>query len=162
MSGNVGSPAIRAGLTLVWFRDDLRVADNPALSAAVERGAPVMALYVLDQVSAAIRPLGSASKWWLHESLLSLERSLAELGIRLVLRSGPAVESVAEVATESRAEAVHWNRRYGAGEIGVDSRLKAQMRSDGLQVESFQASLLFEPWTISTGQGKPYSVFTPF
>lgn len=151
-----------SGATVVWFRDDLRVSDNPALSTAIDRGEPVVALYILDEVSAGIRPLGAASKWWLHESLLCLERSLGELNIPLVLRSGEAGKVILDVVDECSATAVTWNRRYGAPEIAIDTQLKARLRSDGVQVESFQASLLFEPWTISTGQGTPYSVFTPF
>ncbi|MEO6942683.1 MAG: deoxyribodipyrimidine photo-lyase [Terrimesophilobacter sp.] len=146
----------------MWFRDDLRVADNPALTAAVDRGEPVVAVYVLDEVSPGIRPRGGASTWWLHESLLCLEHSLAELNIPLVLRAGPAAGVIADVVRESKATAVTWNRRYAAGEIAVDAQLTAQLRSGGVRVESFQASLLFEPWVITTGQGAPYSVFTPF
>lgn len=150
------------GVTVVWFRDDLRVADNPALSDAVERGEPVLAVYILDEVSSGIRALGGATRWWLHESLLSLERSLADLAIPLLLRSGPASEVIVQLVADAGATAVLWNRRYGAAEIAVDTELKTRLRSDGVTVESFQASLLFEPWTISTGQGSPYSVFTPF
>lgn len=69
---------------------------------------------------------------------------------------------VTDVVRESGATALFWNRRYGAGEIAVDTELKKRLRDDGLHIESFQASLLFEPWTIRTGQGSPYSVFTPF
>lgn len=150
------------GATLVWFRDDLRVADNPALSAAVELGGPVIALFVFDEVSPHIRPLGGASKWWLHESVLSLQSSLEELNIPLILRAGAAHTVVPDVVAEAGATAVTWNRRYGAAEIAIDTELKATLRAGGVHVASFQASLLFEPWTISTGQGTPYSVFTPF
>ncbi|WP_111718692.1 deoxyribodipyrimidine photo-lyase [Homoserinimonas sp. OAct 916] len=162
MSEKEDPSAVPGDVTVVWFRDDLRVADNPALSAAVDRNAPVVALYVLDDQSPDIRPLGGAAKWWLHESLLSLERSLGDLGVPLVLRAGPAGRIVTELVAEVGATAVVWNRRYGAGEIAVDTWLKAKLRSDGAEVESFQASLLFEPWTIRTGTGTPYSVFTPF
>lgn len=150
------------GLAVVLFRDDLRVADNPALSAAVESGLPVVGLYILDEVSPGIRPLGGASKWWLHESLTSLEASLSERGIPLVLRTGPAQLIIADVIKESGATHVFWNRRYGAGEIAVDSSVKTQLRALGVTATSFQANLLFEPWTIQTGAGKPYSVFTAF
>jgi deoxyribodipyrimidine photo-lyase len=150
------------GATLVLFHDDLRVADNPALTSAIEQGYPVVALYVLDEVSPGIRPLGGAAKWWLHESLESLRRSLYERGIPLVLRRGPADSVVSDVVEESGATTVLWNRRYGRAEIAVDTRLKARLRNGGFQAESFQASLLFEPWTITTGAGTPYSVFTPF
>lgn len=156
-------PSIAAcRVAVVWFRDDLRMADNPALSAGIERGGPIVALFVLDEVSPSIRPLGGAAKWWLHESLLSLERSLADLGVPLVLRRGPAAIVVSELVADTQAEAVFWNRRYGAAEIGIDTAVKSQLRADGVHVESFQASLLFEPWAIRTGQGNPYSVFTPF
>lgn len=144
------------------MRDDLRVADNPALSAAIDRGSSVVALFVLDEESPGVRPLGGASKWWLHESLQSLEGSLAELGVPLALRRGPAGSIVPDVVGESQASAIFWNRRYGAAEIAVDTRLKKRLRSESIHIESFQASLLFEPWTIRTGQGTPYSVFTPF
>ncbi len=147
---------------IAWLRDDLRIADNPALSAALDRGGPVVAVFVLDEESPSIRPLGGASKWWLHESLRSLERSLAELGIPLVLRRGRATEMITRLVTETKADAVFWNRRYGSAEIAIDTVLKKELRADGIIVESFQASLLFEPWTIRTGHGTSYSVFTPF
>ncbi len=147
---------------LVWFRDDLRVADNPALTDAVATGGPVLALYLLDEVSAGIRPLGGASRWWLHQSLESLRSSLDVLGIPLVLRRGPAASVVPAVAAESGADAVFWNRRYGRAERTVDAALKLELRAAGLHVQSHAASLLHEPWTISTGAGAPYSVFTPF
>lgn len=162
MRENIGPSNPRGGATVVWFRDDLRVADNPALCAAVDRGEPVIAVFILDEVSPDIRALGGASKWWLRESLLSLARSLGDLNIPLILRAGSAGSVILDLVTRSGATAVVWNRRYGAGEIAVDTHVKAHLRSEGVQVESFQASLLFEPWTISTGQGKPYSVFTPF
>ncbi|MDF2575628.1 MAG: deoxyribodipyrimidine photolyase, partial [Agromyces sp.] len=74
--------------TIVWFRDDLRVADHPALAAAVDRGAPVVCVYVLDEVSPGIRPLGGAAKWWLHHSLTALAASIEGLGASLMLRRG--------------------------------------------------------------------------
>lgn len=156
-------PTVEAGCAaLVWMRDDLRVADNPALSAGIEQGGAVVALFVLDEISESIRPLGGASRWWLHESLRSLTHALGELNIPLVLRRGSATEIVSQVATEARAQAVFWNRRYGAAEIAIDTALKKGLRASGLRVESFVASLLFEPWTIRTGHGTAYSVFTPF
>lgn len=155
-------PTKQPEVAVVWLRDDLRIADNPSLSAGIERGGTVIALFVLDEESPSIRPLGGATKWWLHESLLSLERSLADLGVPLVLRRGPAAAIVSQIVAETRAAAVFWNRRYGAAEIAIDTALKSELRADGIHVESFHASLLFEPWTISTGKGAPYSVFTPF
>jgi deoxyribodipyrimidine photo-lyase len=138
----------------VWLRDDLRLADNPALVAGAERGEPVVLVYVLDEESPGIRPLGSASRWWLHNSL-------AALGDRLVLRRGPAEEVIPALVAETGAGALFWNRRYGAARE-VDARLKGRMRDEGLDARSFQANLLVEPWTLTTGGGGPYRVFTPF
>lgn len=140
--------------SIVWLRDDLRLADNPALTAAAHRGEPVVLVYVLDEESAGIRPLGAASRWWLHNSL-------ASLGDRLTLRRGKAEEVIPELVAETGAGAVFWNRRYGAARE-IDARLKTRLREDGLEVQSFQANLLVEPWTLTTGGGGPYRVFTPF
>ena len=143
-----------ASPTIVWLRDDLRLGDNPALTAAAERGEPVVLVYILDEESPGIRPLGAASRWWLHNSL-------AALGERLVLRRGAAEQVLPALVAETGAGAVFWNRRYGAARE-IDARLKARLRGDGLHVQSFQANLLVEPWTLTTGSGGPYRVFTPF
>jgi len=148
--------------SLVWFRDDLRLADNPALRAAIDRGEPVIALYVLDEESPGIRALGGAARWWLHHSLTSLDERLRERGGALVLRRGPAERVVRETVTDAGAGAVFWNRRYGGAEREIDASLKSSLRADGLEVASFAASLLHEPWTVTTGSGTHYSVFTPF
>ncbi|MET0161921.1 MAG: deoxyribodipyrimidine photo-lyase [Microbacteriaceae bacterium] len=145
---------------LVWLRNDLRLADNPALRAAVDRDEPVVVLYVLDDET--VRPLGGASRWWLHHSLQQLGERLAERGGALVLRRGAAPEVVPAVAEEIGADVVLWNRRYGKAGREADAGLKDSLRESGLEVESFQANLLFEPWTIRTGQGNPFQVFTPF
>ncbi|KJL48092.1 Deoxyribodipyrimidine photo-lyase [Microbacterium hydrocarbonoxydans] len=150
------------GTSIVWFRDDLRVHDNPALSAAIERGGAVVALYVLDEESAGIRPLGGAARWWLHHSLESLARGLGDLGVQLVLRRGEAQRVVHELVAQTGAEAVLWNRRYSLPERTVDTDLKSRLRAEGTDVASFAASLLHEPWTVTTGTGSHYSVFTPF
>lgn len=151
-----------AAPTIVWFRDDLRVGDHPALAAAAERGAPVVCVFVLDEESHGIRPLGGAARWWLHGSLEALRADLGALGAGLVLRRGPAGRVIRDLVDETGADAVFWNRRYGGPEREVDTELKSGLGDDGLEVRSLAANLLFEPWTIRTGQGTPYSVFTPF
>ncbi|WP_407358224.1 DNA photolyase family protein [Microbacterium sp. LTA6] len=148
--------------SLVWFRDDLRITDNPALHAAIERGEPVVALYVLDEQSPGMRPLGGAARWWLHHSLASLAERLRERGAQLILRRGPADRILREVVSDLGAAAVFWNRRYGGAERAIDAHLKSSLRADGIEVASFAASLLHEPWTVTTGGGTHYSVFTPF
>ncbi|MFT4210883.1 MAG: deoxyribodipyrimidine photo-lyase [Microbacterium sp.] len=148
--------------TLVWFRDDLRLADNPALRAALNRDEPVVGLYVLDEVSPGIRPLGGAARWWLHHSLASLGAALHERGSTLLLRRGPAAQVVPQAVADAGASAVAWNRRYGAPERAVDAGLKDVLRAGGVDVRSFAGSLLFEPWEVRTGGGTPFRVFTPF
>jgi deoxyribodipyrimidine photo-lyase len=155
-------PARPDGPSLVWLRDDLRLGDNPALVAAVERGRPVVLVYVLDEVSPGIRPLGGAAHWWLHQSLASLGADAAAIGGRLVLRRGAAGIVIPALVEELGAGAVFWNRRYGAAEREVDSAIKAQLTDAGVVAHSFAGSLLFEPWTIRTRGGTPYTVFTPF
>ncbi|MEO8095943.1 MAG: deoxyribodipyrimidine photo-lyase, partial [Pseudolysinimonas sp.] len=137
------------------------MADHPALHAAVGRGAPLVLLFLLDEVSDEIRPLGGASRWWLHGSLASLGERVAALGGQLVLRRGAAEQVIPDVVEETRAGAVFWNRRYGASR-DIDARLKTRLRADGLEVRSFSANLLVEPWTVTTEQGNPYQVLTPF
>ncbi|BDZ51801.1 hypothetical protein GCM10025867_40420 [Frondihabitans sucicola] len=148
--------------TLVWLRDDLRVADNPALHHAIQRGGEVVVAYVLDDETTAIRPLGGASRWWLHQSLAALSAELERRGARLTLRRGAAADVIPSLVDESGADAVFWNRRYGKAARDADAALKSSLRDRELDVSSFQGSLLFEPWTVQTGQGTPFKVFTPF
>lgn len=148
--------------TLVWFRDDLRTVDNPALVAAAEAGEPVVSVYVLDEESDGVRPLGGAARWWLHESLTQLRAHLERLGVPLVLRRGDASSVIPRLVDETGATRVLWNRRYGAAERAVDADLKTRLRDAGVEARSFNASLLFEPWEITNGSGHPYKVFTPF
>ncbi|KAA0960931.1 deoxyribodipyrimidine photo-lyase [Microbacterium sp. ANT_H45B] len=148
--------------SIVWLRDDLRLADNPALRAAIDRDEPIVVLYVLDEESPGIRPLGGAARWWLHHSLASLTGRLQDLGATLTLRRGPAERVVREAVADTGASAVFWNRRYGGAERDIDAALKASLREDGLEVASFAGSLLREPWTVKTGSGTHFSVFTPF
>ena len=120
-----------------------------------------MLVYLLDEVSPEIRPLGSASKWWLHHSLSALAASIEKKGGALVLRRGSAREAIIQLVKETGAGAVLWNRRYGASRE-IDQELKSTLRDQGIEVESFQANVLFEPWTITNKDGKPFQVFTPF
>ncbi len=154
------------GNALVWLRDDLRIADNPALIAGLDHarasGGKLLIAYILDEESEGIRPLGGAVKWWLHHSLEKLATRVARLGGTLVLRRGPAFDTMRTLLRESGADAVFWNRRYGGAERNLDSEIKSYASASGLEVQSFQANLMFEPWTVRTGAGTPYTVFTPF
>jgi deoxyribodipyrimidine photo-lyase len=147
--------------SIVWFRDDLRLADHPALAAALDRGGAVVLLYLLDEQSPGIRPLGGATRWWLHHSLTAHATEIERLGGRLVLRRGAAEVEVPKLVAQTGAEAVFWNRRYGASRE-IDARLKSRLRDDGGEVASFAANLLHEPWEVTTEAGTPYRVFTPY
>ncbi len=147
---------------VVWSRDDLRLGDNPALTRAVESGRPVIVVHVLDEVSPGMRPLGGATRWWLHHGLAALGADLAALGGRLILRRGPASVVIAALVEDVDAAAVFWNRRHLPAAIAIDRELKARLRLEGLTVESFQAGLLHEPHAITTRTGGGFRVFTPF
>ncbi len=140
---------------ILWLRQDLRLADNPALAAAIATGRPVIPLFVLHEASDG-RPWGAASLWWLDKSLRALGADLRERGSRLILRRGDPAMIVPALAQELGAD-VHWNRLYGHAAVARDSDLKAE-----LGATSCNASLLTEPWTVKTGAGGVFQVFTPF
>ncbi len=148
--------------TLVWLRDDLRLADNPALHAATGNGDDVILCYVWDDESPGIRPLGGAARWWLHHSLSALDASVRALGGTLILRRGAAGSTIPEMIRQTGATSVFWNRRYGLAERTVDAGLKDWCAKQGVAAASFKANVLFEPGEVRTGAGEPYKVFTPF
>jgi deoxyribodipyrimidine photo-lyase len=150
------------GPALVWFRDDLRLADNRALTAAVEAGQPVLAVYVFDEESTGIRALGGASQWWLHHSLAALADNLAKHGTELHIYRGAAGEVVPKLAKAAKASAVLWSRRYGAAERAVDTAVKSALRDQDIAAESVNDHLLIEPWEVKTKAGEPFKVFTPY
>ncbi|NDE91083.1 MAG: deoxyribodipyrimidine photo-lyase [Alphaproteobacteria bacterium] len=145
--------------TLFWFRQDLRLSDQPALCMAAEKG-PVTCVYILDDTLAW--SMGGASRWWLHHSLTSLQRDLKKLGVPLILRRGAAKTIIPDLANAIGARAVYWNRLYEPAAIARDTALKTELKNAGVAVESFNGSLLFEPWEIKNGSGTHFKVFTPF
>lgn len=148
--------------SIVWFRQDLRLADHPALQAAVDRGQPIVPVFIRAADEEGAWRLGEASDWWLHHSLEGLSQDLATCGSRLTLRRGNSLEVLKTLVAETNAGAVFWNRRYEPAAIARDKVVKAQLRDAGLTVESFNGQLLFEPWEVSTKDGRPYQVFTAF
>jgi deoxyribodipyrimidine photo-lyase len=161
MAGKSASPCI------VWFRDDLRLSDHPALHAASQTGAPVICLYVLDEVSTPLRapqarPLGGAARWWLAQSLRSLQAGLASIGTPLLLRRGPAAAIIAELARQTEAGAVFWNEIAQAPQRAVADQVIAELREIGVGSQSFPGDLLAAPTTIRGKDGRGLRVFTPF
>ncbi len=146
-----------APAAIVWFRQDLRLSDNPALAAAIERGHAVIPVYIWAPEEEGAWPPGGASKWWLAQSLAALDADLRRRGSRLIVCEGPSGAALARLVAETGAAGVFWNRRYEPAAIARDAAIKSQ-----LHAESFNGSLLFEPWTIQNQSGKPFQVFTAF
>ena len=151
-----------APATLVWFRQDLRLADNPALCAALARGGPVVPVYIDSEQEEGAWRAGGATLWWRHHALAALDASLQALGSRLLLRRGPALAELRDLATEVGADAVYWNRRYEPLARARDTQVKESLRAADLLAESRNGSLLAEPWELRTQGGGPFQVFTPF
>ena len=147
---------------LVWIRNDLRLADNPALTAAVDRGGPVIPVFIWPSEDEEPWSLGAASRWWLNRSLESLGADRESRGLRLIICRGSAEKTLADLVNTSGATAVFWNRRYEPSAISHDGTLKKNLRDRGIVAESFNGSLLYEPWTIRNGSGRAYCVFTPY
>jgi len=151
-----------ASATIVWFRRDLRLDDNSALAAAIERGGPVVPVFVDDASGEGEWAPGGASRWWLHHALKDLHESLAGASLRLILRQGDSGEELGRLVNEVGADAVYWNRRYEPAVIERDKRIKENLPADGVETKSFNSSLAFEPWEVKNQSGAPYQVFTPF
>jgi deoxyribodipyrimidine photo-lyase len=145
---------------IVWFRDDLRLSDHPALHAAAKSGAPVVCLYVLDDTAG--RPMGGATRWWLAQSLRALGGEIAARGGSLVLRRGPAATVIPEVARESGAGAVYWNSVAQAPHQAVEGQLEAALARLGIDSQRFPGDLLVEPSAVRNQEGRGLRVFTPF
>ena len=156
------SAAPAASPTLLWFRQDLRLADNAALAAALARGGPVVPVFIFDEAGEGAWPPGGASRWWLHHSLAALDSSLRERGSRLVLARGESGAELRRLVAATGAGAVYWNRRYEPAVRARDAALKAELGARGVEARSFNGALLFEPHTIKNKQGGPFQVFTPY
>ena len=151
-----------APVTIVWFRQDLRLTDNPALHAAAARGGVVVPVYIDSEEEEGAWTAGGATRWWRHHALASLQSSLQALGSRLLLRRGPALVELTELAAGLGADAIYWNRRYEPAARARDTQVKESLRAAGLLAESRNGSLLAEPWELRTQGGGPFQVFTPF
>ena len=150
----------KANPIIVWLRRDLRLADNPALHAAVNSGKPLVLLYIDEENKG--RALGGAAEVWMHHSLSSLMQSIIDKGGQLILRRGKAADILDEIIEKTGADEVHWNRRYEGWAREIDEAIKTNLKSRGLKAESHKANLLTEPWEVATKTGGFYKVFTPF
>ena len=146
----------------MWFRRDLRLADNPALAAAIEASnGQTICVYIREDQPEG-RVLGGASDWWLDKSLRALKTDIEALGGELVLRRGQANAVINALISETGANAVFWNRRYEEPGRTIDADLKTQLKDQNIHAESFNGTLLTEPWTQTTGSGGYYKVYSPY
>jgi deoxyribodipyrimidine photo-lyase len=145
-------------MIILWFRQDLRLEDNPALCAAVEQGR-ILPVYILDDVNAGRFAMGGASRWWLHHSLSALQRDLQG---HLRFFKGDASEILSGLMKKTGAQGVYWNRCYEPWRIARDKAIKTALKEQGADARSFNGSLLWEPHEVLKEDGTPYKVFTPF
>ncbi len=145
-------------IVIHWFRQDLRILDNPALSYASKQGA-VLPVYILDDKNSGEFELGSTSRWWLHHSLSALNKSLKE---KLCIYVGDPKKILIDLIQEHNVNAVYWNRCYEPWQITRDKQIKKVLEAHNTESKSFNGSLLWEPWDILKADGTPYKVFTPY
>ncbi len=152
------------GPTIVWFRQDLRIEDNPALLAAVSRQAPVIPLYIWSPEHEQDWFLGRASRVWLHQSLVNLGIELGKYQSRLIIRQGDVLNVLKSLVNETGASALFWNRRYEPTLQITDEAIENKISENfaRLTTGTFNGSLLFEPWQIKQKNNRPYQVFTAF
>ena len=147
------SPAI------VWFRRDMRLYDHAALRAACDTGRPVIPVFILDDIT---ENLGAAPKWRLGLALEHFSKSLRRKGSKLILRKGPAIRVLRELISETGASSVYWTRLYDPDSIARDTSVKTMLGDIPVEARSFPGHVMFEPWTVETGKGSYFKVFTPF
>lgn len=150
-----------SALTLLWLRQDLRLSDHPALNESVQRR-QVLPVYILDDTSPNVWSRGAASRWWLHQTLADLSKNYAALGAPLCLRRGDPAVILPKLAKEVGADTVFWSRLYDPSSRRRDEQIRRILEDQGRVVQTFNASLLFEPQDIRTKTGGPYKVYTPF
>ncbi|WP_343610084.1 deoxyribodipyrimidine photo-lyase [Novosphingobium sp.] len=143
---------------LLWLRRDLRLADQPALRAAVDSGSPVIPVYVLDDETPRHRKMGGASRWWLHLSLQSLSQDLLQHDSRLILRRGRSEEVLADLAEETGAETIHALHHHEPWWLNAE---KAVAKA-GLDLQLHHGNYLAPPGSVTSGAGTPYRIYTPF
>lgn len=147
---------------IVWFRNDLRLADHPALQAALDGGYAPIPVYIHAPEEEGDWAPGAAVLAWRQRSLAALDADLRRRGSRLRVFHAPSLQTLQTLAAACDAEAVFWNRRYEPAIEKRDTAVKAALRRQGLRAESFNGALLIEPWKLLNKQGDPYKVFTPF
>ena len=153
---------MNGGTTIVWFRDDLRLQDNPALYLACESAENVLPVFIFDEQAMGKWKIGGASRWWLQKSLESLQHQLKKYGSDLLILKGESLDVLSQIIKQTQSTAVYWNRRYTPGLIESDKLIKKKLTQGGISVKSQEGNLLIEPWRILNQSALPYKVYTPF
>jgi deoxyribodipyrimidine photo-lyase len=149
---------MKTAINIVWFEQDLRLGDNPAFTAAVDKGS-ILPIYILDNDNAGEYQLGAASSWWLHHSLTSLNQALKG---KLNFYTGDANAIITDLCDRFLVGEIYWNRRYEPWRISRDKKIKKHLLEQGIHAQSFNGALLNEPWTILKKDDTPYKIFTPY
>lgn len=147
---------------LLWLRRDLRLADNPALSAAVAAGLPVVAVYIDDCNEGGPWPMGSASRWYLQQSLLNLRSALAAIGVPLEFHNGRVLNVMNQLTEEHELSRVYWNRVVEPDQLNLDGQVRTMLFDRGIDTSVFADDCLLNPEQVRKRDGTPYRVFTPF
>jgi len=147
---------------IVYFRHDLRLSDNPALSEAAKEKVPLIPIYIFDTKYPGKWKIGGAQKWWIHHSILALQKQLKQHGACLILRKGDPLRILEEIINETKARRVFWNRCYEPSSLARDRKLQTSLRQLEVEVKTFNGSLLREPWETESKGGTYFKVFTPF
>ena len=150
--------ALAKNINVMWFRQDLRLADNPALTNALEDG-KTLPIFILDNVNSKEHINGAASKWWLHHSLIKLNKSLKN---KLCFFVGNPIDILDEIHKQFEISNIFWSRCYEPWRIKRDKKIKKYFSDQNVNVNTFNGSLLWEPWNIAKKDGTPYKVFTPY
>jgi len=150
--------SLEKNIIIHWFRQDLRLCDNPSLFEAAKQGV-VLPIYILDDDNPGLYQMGGASRWWLYRSLQELNRSLNG---NLVIHNGDPKKILLNLVSENKIKSVFWNRCYEPWRIRRDKEIKKLLEAQNIKTKSFNGSLLWEPWDALKKDGAPYKVFTPY
>ena len=150
------------GRAIVWFRKDLRLRDNPCLEAALRSGKEIIPVYIWNKEEGGAWSPGAAARWWLHHALASLGQDIQNYGGSLILQKGTAEEIIPRLAESLGADTLYFGRTYDPAGLATEKAVELASAGRNITIESFNTSLLNEPWEIKNGSGRPFQVFTPY
>jgi deoxyribodipyrimidine photo-lyase len=147
---------------IVWFRQDLRLSDNPALHHAAKTARKLILVYIHSPQECGNWPPGAASRWWLHHSLHALQADIVKLGGQLIIRHGDSRQELLNLIEQTGAHTVYSNYLYEPALAARDSDISATLQKIGVEFQRYHGSMLMAPETVKTNSGTPFKVFTPY